>query len=282
MSRDMVISDGEVVHAPQGTFGAIVKSEVEAQLDAAHKYPRSIRRFMDEAVSIATETPEVAESCLFSIPRDGKIIAGPSVRLAEICASAYCNLQYGGRVVDEDDKYVTAQGVAWDMQKNTRVTIETRRRITGKTGKRFSDDMVAVTGNAARSIALRDAVFRVIPRALVDQVYAKVKLVAVGDAKSLATRRAQVLERLQKIGVPLDRVWPKLEIKGPEDIGLEELEVLIGLGAAIKSGEIGIDDAFPPAAPPAPPGAADEGKRISLRTPKKEPEAAASPPQEGT
>jgi len=271
----VVDDDDQIVHVSAGAVGAIVKSEVEAQLDAAHKYPRSIRRFLDDALTLATQTQEIAESCMFALPRDGKLIAGPSVRLAEICASAYGNLHYGGRVVDEDDKFITAQGGAWDLQKNTRVTIETRRRITNKHGKRYSDDMVAMTGNAAASIALRNAIFRVIPRALVDQVYAKVKLVAVGDAKTLVARRAEILARLAKIGVPTDRVLAKLEVKGVEDIGLDGLEILIGLGVSIKDGNTTIDEVFPAAAPP-PPGAADEGKRVSLKAPKKEP-----PPEPG-
>ena len=274
--------DSRIAHVSVGAVGAIVRSEVEAQLDAAHKYPRSLARFLKDAVSLATISQDVAESCIYSIPRDGKLIAGPSVRLSEICASAYGNLHYGGRVVDEDEKYVTAQGGAWDLEKNTRVTVETRRKITSKNGKRYSDDMVMVTGNAAASIALRNAVFRVIPRSHVMSIYAKVKEVAVGNAQTLTARRGTVLERLQKIGVPLDRVLAKLEKKGIEDIGLDELEVLIGLGTAIKNGEASIDEVFPSAAPP-PPGANEEGKRVSLRGSKKEtPAPANEPPEPGS
>lgn len=253
----------QVVHVSAGAVGAIVKSEVEAQLDAAHKYPRSVTRFLKEATSLATLTVEVAESCIYSIPRDGKLIAGPSVRLAEICMSAYGNLHAGARVVDAGEKTVTAQGVAWDLEKNLRVTLEVDRKITGRNGKRFSDDMVNVTGAAAASIALRNAVFRVIPRSYVNSIYDHVKRVAVGDAKTLDQRRLAVLDRLQKIGVPQDRVLAKLEKRGVEEIGLEDLEILIGLGTAIKNNEASIDALFPPVAP-APAPASDDGKRVSL------------------
>jgi hypothetical protein len=262
--------DSQIVHVGTGAVGAIIKSEVEAQLDAAHRYPRSIKRFLDDALTLATHSQEIAESCLFALPRDGKMITGPSVRLAEICASAYGNLHYGGRVVDDDDKFVTAQGGAWDLQKNTRVTIETRRRITNRAGKRYNDDMVAMTGNAASSIAMRNAIFRVIPRALVDQVYAKVRKVAVGDAQTLIARRDEVIARLLKRGVPTDRVLARLDKKGIEDIGLEELEMLIGLGTAIKNGDTSIDEAFPVASVP-PPGVEVEGRRVSLKGKKEAP-----------
>lgn len=252
------------------------RSEVEAQIDAAHKHPRSLNRFLREATEMATLTQSVAESCIYALPRDGKTIAGPSVRLAEICASAYGNLHFGSRVIDVEEKVVVAQGVAWDIQKNVRVTIETRRRITTSKGKRYSEDMITVTGNAAGSIALRNAIFRVVPRAYVDKIYDSVRKVAVGDAKTLADRRGQVVERLQKMGVPVERVFARIGKEGIADVGLEELEILIGLGTAIRNGEQSIDDAFP-ALMPAPAPVSEDGRRITMRGKKAEP---APPPKE--
>lgn len=255
--------EAQVVHVSAGAISSIVRSEVECQIDAAHKYKRSVTKFLHDAATMATITREVAESCIYSLPREGKMITGPSVRLAEICASAYGNLQVGARVVDTEEKEIVAQGAAWDMEKNLRATIEVRRRITNKHGRRYSDDMITVTGNAAASIALRNAIFRVIPRAYVDQVYGKARLVAVGDASTLADRRANLLERLQKLGVSQERVLARLGKTGAADIGLEEMEILIGLGTAIKNGDQQIDEAFPAPAP-APAAATDDGKRMKM------------------
>lgn len=224
----------------------LARSETEAQLDAAHKHPRAVKRFLNEAMTLATLTKEVAESCIYALPRGGKVISGPSVRLAEIIASSYGNLHVASRVVDVEEKEVVAQGVAWDLEKNLRVSVEARRRITGKSGRRYDDDMITVTGAAAGSIALRNAIFRVVPRAYVDVIYSKVREVAVGDAKTLATRRQEVYARLQKIGVPAERILPVVHRSALEDVGLDDLEVLIGLGTAIKDKGMAIDDAFPP------------------------------------
>jgi hypothetical protein len=262
----------QVVHVSAGSVGVITKSEVEAQLDAAHRYPRSITRFLKEAQALATVTQEVAESCIYSLPRDGKIIAGPSVRLAEISSSAYGNLHVGARIVDVEERDIVAQGIAWDLEKNLRVTLEVKRRIVNRNGRRFSDDMIIVTGNAAASIALRNAIFRVIPRSYINSIYDRARMVAVGNAQTLDARRAQVLERLKKIGVPLERILSKLERRGPEEIGLEDLEILIGLGTAIRNGEQRIDDLFPPVAP-APAAPSEDGKRISMKGKRPAPEA---------
>lgn len=255
--------EAELDHPVSG-IGALVRSETEAQIAAAHRYPRSISSFLAEAISMATTNQEIAEACMYSVPRGGKVITGPSVRLAEICASAYGNLQYGARVIAVEDKEIVAQGAAWDMQKNNRGTMEVRRRITDKNGHRFKDDMVIVTGNAACSIALRNALFRVIPFAHVMSVYDNAKRVAVGDAKTLDTRRTELLSRFQKLGVMKDRVLARLDKKGIEDITLEDFELLIGLGTAIKNGEMEIDAAFPVEAP-APVEPAQDGRRINMR-----------------
>lgn len=261
--------DDAITRADISAVAVLNRSEVEAQLDAAHKYPRSIKRFLSEAISMATISVEVAESCIYSLPRGGKAITGPSVRIAEICASAYGNLQIGTRVVDVDDTTITAQGVAWDMEKNIRATIEVRRRITGKQG-RFNEDMIVMTGNAAASIAKRNAIFNVVPRAYVNEVYNMARATAVGDAKTFAHRRAAVFSNLGKLGVLPDRVLARVGKPSVEDVDLEALEVLIGLGTSIRDGNVQIDDAFPAVAsavassPPAPTAPADDGRRIKL------------------
>lgn len=260
------VEEQGLVRFEGNAVASINKSEVEAQLDAAHKYKRSINRFRQEALSLATLSEEVAQSCIYSLPRGGKPISGPSVRLAEICASAWGNIHVGARPVEVGDTEVTSQGVAWDLERNVRVTVESKRRITDKNGRRFNEDMIVVTQNAANSIALRNAIFRVIPRAFVDQIYAKVREVAIGNASTLAGKRATVLEKLAKMGADQARVLSALGKTGVDDIGLEELETLIGYGTAIKEGTKNLDDLFPPAVAAVPGSAAgDQGRRMSLK-----------------
>ena len=248
--------------ADVSALATLNRSEVETQIDAAHKHKRSVKTFLDEAATIATLTREVAESCIYTLPRGGKSITGPSVRLAEIMASAYGNLHVAARVLDADAKEITAQGAAWDLQKNIRVTVEVRRRITKKDGSRFDDDMITVTGNAAASIALRNAIFRVIPRAYVDIVYAHARKVAVGDAKTLEDRRSTAFAYFAKLGITADRVLARLEKLSVDDVGLDGLEVLVGLKTAISNKDVTLDEAFPA------PGAAKTAIKESTQTTK--------------
>lgn len=229
-----------------GYMGLMARSEVEAQLDAAHKYPRSPKKFLDEAMTLATHSEDIAKSCMYTLPRSDKPISGPSVRLAEICISAWGNLHVGARVIGVEDTEIISQGICWDLEKNIRVTVEKRRRITNKRGERFNDDMITVTGNAAASIALRDAAFRVIPRTWVNVVYEAAKKVAIGEASTLSIRRDKVIDGLVKMGAMLDRILFKISKASVVDIGLAEMEWLIGWGTAIKTGEAQVDEIFPP------------------------------------
>jgi hypothetical protein len=266
--------DDGIQTTTEATVAAITRSEIEAQLDAAHKYPRSIGKFGVTATKLATYNQAVAESCMYSVPRSGKAIVGPSVRLAEIVASCYGNLHYGSRIVDTDDTHITAQGIAWDLEKNLRVTVEIKRRITDRSGRRFNDDMITVTGNAAASVAIRNAIFRVVPRAYVDVIFEDARRMVTGDAKSFTARRDEFMARLLKMGVTQERVLARLNKPTVADIDPDDLATLAGLGNAIRSENVSLDEAFPdPNVPAAPTAGAPDGKRMSMkRGPKPEPE----------
>lgn len=185
------------------------------------------------------------------------------MRLAEIVGSSWGNMHYDARIVAEEEKFITAQGMARDLEYNVTVTIEVRRRITDKYNKRYNDDMINTTANAACSIALRNAIFRVVPKALVRPIYLAAKKLAVGDAQTLSSRREQVVERLIKMGVMKERIFAAVGVNGIEDVDLIILEKLIGLGTAIKDGEIKADEAFPPVQPVEEPNAKNRTEKLA-------------------
>ena len=148
----------EVVSTDAGTVALLNRSEIDMQISTAKKWPRSIKRFRDEALQMVTLNDQIAAECIYSLPRDGKVVEGPSARFGEIAASAWGNCRAGARVVSDQGDFVTAQGVFHDLERNVAITYEVQRRITGKNGRRYSADMIGVTGNAASSIALRSAI----------------------------------------------------------------------------------------------------------------------------
>jgi hypothetical protein len=224
---------------------ARTRGEIDVQIVTARRFPRSIRTFKVTALEMVTLDEETAAACFYALPRDGKTVEGPSARLAEIVASAWGHMRVEGRPVGEDDRFITARGTAWDLQNNVAIAFECRRRITNKAGKRFSDDMIGVTANAASSIAIRNAVFKVVPSPFWRPLFIEARKVAVGDASTLADRRAKSLAAFQQMGVTQERVFGLLEVKGVEDITLDHLATLRGLFTAIREGDTTVDEAFP-------------------------------------
>lgn len=231
-------------------LGQIERAQIDMQIATARRYPRSLSLVKSKMLSFATLDEETAAGCFYTLPGrkggDGKPLQGPSVRLAEIALSCYQHLRAGSRIIEDDGKFITAQGVVHDLENNVVISIEVKRRVTNKMGQRYSDDMIATTGNAACSIALRNATFRVIPMALVKPVYEAAKMLAIGDAKSLVQRRSDAIARFQKLGVKNEQVFAVIGVRSMDDIQLDHLETLFGYYTAIKDGDATIDEVFNP------------------------------------
>jgi len=240
-----VVPEMEVMPAVRSNVEAMTRGEIDIQITTAKAYPRSIEQFRKKALGMATIDEDTADSCVYKIPRDNKIIEGGTVRLAEIVAAAYGNLRVQGRVVSEDERNVTLSGGAWDIENNVLYSVEVRRRITRKDGSRFSDDMVNTTANAGISIAVRNALFRAVPHTYTKEIIEQCKLVARGSAATLGTRRQKALDWfLAEAKIEAKRVFAGLGIRGIEDITIEHLETLQGIRTAIREGELTPEDAF--------------------------------------
>lgn len=251
----------EVIEPVMDTaISLITKAEIDTQIATAHAFPRSNAQFLKDVMSLATSSQEIAESCIYALPRGGKTIEGPSVRLAEIVASCYGNLRTGSRVIYNDGKHVTAQGIVHDLQKNIMHTEEVKRSIlqnekkwnpeTGKsenTGKMvpMNEDMQTVTGRAACSIAYRNAIYKVVPAVYINDIYEKVKEIAKGTAETLVARRTKALDYFRGLGVKDAQLFEALQVKGVEDIDLDKLQILTGMKSAIKNNESTIESLFP-------------------------------------
>lgn len=252
--------DGVEILKNESTISVITKAEIDTQIATAKAYPRSIKAFMTRAMSLATINENVAESCAYALPRGDKTLEGPSVRLAEIVVGAYGNIRAGMRIVHNDGKTVTAQGICHDLETNTCVTLEVKRSILQnewikdsarpgkfkKSGKMLtmSEDMQVVTGNAACAIAFRNVVFKIVPGALIADIYERVKLVAKGTEATLETRKSNAFEFFRKLGIKDEQIFEVLGVAGYEDIDLDKLAILRGFKTSVTNQESLLQDIF--------------------------------------
>lgn len=253
------------------TLQTMMRADLDVQISTAKAYPRSLKAFREEALSTVSLSQEIAESCTYGLPRGKdasgkeKIIEGPSIRFAEIIFAAYGNIRVGGRVVMNDGRWVTAQGICHDLQKNTSKTIEVKRSImqneykwddvkkrSVRTGRMIpmNDDMQTLVGNACTSIATRNAILAVIPKAYWAEAHQVAKSVALGTQDTLIDRRDKALKYFEEKGVSVERICQTLGVPGVEDIDLEKLSQLTKFKTSLKNQEATLESIFPHIAPP--------------------------------
>lgn len=250
------------------SLAAITRGEIDVQIATAKKYPRSLAQFKKRAIEMATFDEETAESCIYSRPVGKKknekgiweeaFADGLSIRMAEIVAANYGNLRVMAMITEQTPEKVVARGACHDLESNLASSIEvaestmTSEYTDKRTGavipaRPYSERMRMVVAKATLAKAWRDAVFKVVPKALARPIEAEVRKLLAGDgsAASMTTRRAKVMTWVRKLGIDINRVFAALGIKGEDDMGMDEMDRLTGIKTALKDKEITIDEAFP-------------------------------------
>jgi predicted thioredoxin/glutaredoxin len=189
---------------------------------------------------MATYSQEVALKMFYSVKRKNdkgqiEIITGPSVRLAEVIASCWNNLRVSTRITANDGKSVTAQGVCWDLETNIAVSAEVQRSILKTNGYTYSNEMQVLVMMAAQSIAFRNAIFKVIPRSLVETLEKGIKSVAMGEKAGFDKKRDEIIAYFEKQhGVKLVKILHSFEKTSVRELSSENVFELYCLQNAIN------------------------------------------------
>ncbi len=227
---------------------AQTRADIDIAINTAKRFPRNVDRSIQNLIAILSKDKALAQKCVYSLPRAGKEIDGPSVHLARLVASEYGNLRVEAKIVEIGDTMLTAQATAFDLQSNYAVRTEVKRKILDKHGQRFNEDMVIVTANAALAIASRNAIFQVVPVTVSQKVYEAAQKAIIGDMtdeQKLIKRRKEVLDGyLNTWNVTEDEILNVLGLETINQIREEQIVKLIGLANAIKDGDTTVAEAF--------------------------------------
>lgn len=227
------------------------RASIDMQIATAHQFPRSLAKFKENALALVTLDEETAASCLYRRPvgkdRNGQetYAEGMSIRMAEIVAGCYGNLRVGTRTLESTPRYVVVQGVAHDLETNYLSTAECKEATVRRDGKPYDERMRIVIEKAAAAKARRDAIFNVVPRASAKFLEVAAKNLLFGNASSITKWRTRIAAWVKTLGIDAQRVWNALSIEGADDLKQSEIETLIGIQNALKSGDTTLDEAFP-------------------------------------
>lgn len=244
-----MMNEIQPVQTQADVLDVLNRGEIDIQIATAKQYPRNIQSVLATIRTLATMDAETAEDCFYVLRRGNasgnqNVIEGVSVRMAEIIASCWGNIRVQTRIIANDGKKITAQAMCHDLESNFAISLTVDRRITDKFGKTYSEDMQVVTGNAAAAIAFRNAVLKVIPKAVTKSIVEETKKAAMGQSIDLETSRQNMIQYFQKLGVTEDQLLAYLDVKSVEEITKEKIFELRGTANAIKEGTTTVQETF--------------------------------------
>ena len=92
-------------------------AEIQAKVFMAKTYPRDMESVKQKILSNCSR-PEMARSAIYQYPRGGQKVEGPSIRLAEMLALAFGNIESKTEVLDQNVVQSLVKVSAWDYESN--------------------------------------------------------------------------------------------------------------------------------------------------------------------
>ena len=189
-------------------------AEAQGMIMMAKSFPRDVVQARDDILNACTR-PKLAEQAVYAYARGGSEITGPSIRLAEMIAQNWGNIQYGVRELEQRNGESTCEAYAWDMQKNTRQSKvfqvphirHTRRGDTLLTDPRDIYELVA--NNGARRV--RACILGVIPGDIVDEAVKQCELTMRTKIDLSPDRIKGLIEAFEKIGVKRSQLEKRIQ-----------------------------------------------------------------------
>jgi|GEM_PF-242571 hypothetical protein len=239
LSEMQIMPSGEALQA-------LTRAKVDSAITTAKAFPRSLQKFRDNAIFMVTMDAEIAESCFYKLPQDGKMVEGESVRFAEILQSCYNNIETTVTPISNDGRFITVMGSCIDYENNITVNLPVSRSIRKKDGTVYSDAAQKTATMAATAVAFRNAILKVIPKAFIKVIAEAAKAKIAGTQAELPTRRVKYFRFFaDNYKVSEERVLKALARPSIDLVTLEDLPTLAAFMTSLKDGEVTIEDIFP-------------------------------------
>lgn len=180
--------------------------EVQAAMVVAKRFPRDEIASANRIIQACTRL-SLAESAMYEYPRGGENVTGPSIRLAEVMAQNWGNLDFGITELEQKNGESTVMAYCWDLETNTRQTkifTVPHVRATKKGSYALTDprDIYELVANQGAR-RLRACILGIIPGDVVDAAVAQCETTLMAE-KDLKARVSRTIEAFKNdFGVPV-------------------------------------------------------------------------------
>ncbi len=242
----------EMVAAPQQTTDTMVSTreaqEVQAAVFMAKRFPRNENESIARILR-ACDRIGLATKAVYSYPKGGTNVTGPSVRLAEAMAQAWGNIQSGVVELEQRDGESTCMAYCWDIETNTRECkiFTVKHQISTKKGMKVLTDPREIYELVANQGARRKraCILNIIPGDVTELAVERCnKTLQSGNRRPLIDRLREMVDFFQtRFSVPLSSIEKyfgyKLDAFTEQD-GI----TLANIFNALKDGEAKREDYF--------------------------------------
>lgn len=222
--------------------------EVQAAVFMAKRFPR------DENMALARiakscQRRGLAEKAIYSYPKGGQNVTGPSIRLAEAISQAWGNIQSGVVELEQRPGESVCMSYCWDLETNTRDTkiFTVSHSIQTKKGSKMLTDPREIYEHVANQGARRKraCILAVIPKDVVDSAMeACQKTLASGQREPLIDRLRKMVNVFQaELSVPLECIERYMGYK-LDSFTEMDMATLRGVYTAIRDGASKREDYF--------------------------------------
>lgn len=223
-------------------------SEVQGQVLMAKKFPRDIIKALDNIVA-ACSRKRLAENAIYSYPRGGTQIEGPSIRLAETIARYWGNLDFGIIELENKGSESVMMAYAWDVETNTRsrqvFTVKHERYSKARGNEKLTDqrDVYEMAANMAAR-RLRARILSLIPGDIIDEALEVCNKTLAGQTdKPLIDRIRSMVDAFKGVGVTQKQIETRMQ-KDSTAITEHELISLRKIYKSLSDGMSKVEDWF--------------------------------------
>ncbi len=221
-------------------------AEVQAAFVIAKKFPRNVEESYLNIMNTC-KRPTLAEQAIYAYPRGGKMVTGPSIRLAEAMAQAWGNLDCGVREISQSNGVSICEAYAIDLQTNTRITKvfhvahkrDTKKGVTRLTDSRDIYELVANQG----SRRLRACILGVIPGDIIEAAVNRCAATLESSDVPIAERIRKMIMLFDELGVKVEHLEKRLGHKLDATIPTE-IVTLQAIYKSIRDGMAAREDFF--------------------------------------
>jgi len=189
-------------------------AEVQAGIVLAKRFGRTPQLCVDRILK-ECQRPGLAEKALYSYSRGGTDISGPSIRLAEVMARNWGNIDYGIKEIAQNQGESEMMAYAWDLETNVRqvkIFVVKHLRYTKRGSYVLEDgrDIYEATANQG-SRRLRACILGIIPGDVIDAAVSQCEetLKASADASPAAIKK--MIDAFNALGVNEEMIERRIQ-----------------------------------------------------------------------